>query len=135
MLHKSQEVGVYMILHKQYNKQHIKHIKPWCRGLELFNSWTLTAAEQKKLLHYWQNFETYVKPQANQIMARYKLYCLKQNLQSVDIWLTSASELATESGYTVNIRDEMLRDHIVFATNSEMVRTKCLEVGDDLINA
>ena len=58
------------------------------RGLELFNSWTLTAAEQKKLLHYWQNFETYVKPQANQIMARYKLYCLKQNSQSVDIWLT-----------------------------------------------
>ena len=102
------------------------------RGLELFNSWTLTAAEQKKLLHYWQNFETYVKPQANQIMARYKLYCLKQNSQSVDIWLTSASELATESGYTINIRDEMLRDHIVFATNSEMVRTKCLEVGDDL---
>ena len=102
------------------------------RGLELFNSWTLTTAEQKKLLNYWQNFENYVKPQANQIMARYKLYCLKQNSQSVDIWLTSASELATESGYTVNIRDEMLRDHIVFATNSEMVRTKCLEVGDDL---
>ena len=64
-------------------------------GLELFNSWTLTTAEQKKLSNYWQNFETYVKPQANQIMAQYKLYCLKQNSQRVDIWLTSASELAT----------------------------------------
>ena len=41
------------------------------------------------------------------------------------------SELATECGYG-EIRDEMLRDHIVFATNSEVVRTKCLEVGDKL---
>ena len=46
-----------------------------------------------------------------------------------NIWITTASELATECGYG-EIRDEMLRDQN--ATNSEAVRTKCLEVGDKL---
>ena len=74
----------------------------------------------------------YVKPQASQIMARYKLYCLKQLTKSVDLWITQASELTTEAGFDSAIRDEMLRDHIVFATNFETVRTQCLEVGDEL---
>ena len=49
----------------------------------------------------------------------------------IDTWISAASELATECGYG-EIRDEMLPDHIVCATNSEVVRTKCLEVGDKL---
>ena len=64
-------------------------------------------------------------------MDRYKLHCLQQQEQSIDIRITAASGLATECGYG-EIRDEMLRDHIMFATNSEVVRTKCLEVGDTL---
>ena len=86
------------------------------RGLELnrfHNSWNLSVDEQKQLVNYWTNFETYVTPQANKIMARYKLHCLQQHEQSIDIWITAASELATECGYG-EIRDEMLRDHIVF---------------------
>ena len=67
------------------------------RGLELFNSGTLSPAEKKVLTDYWKNFEVYVKPQASQIMARYKLYCLKQLTQSVDLWITQASELTTEA--------------------------------------
>ena len=101
------------------------------RGLELYNSWNLSVDKQKKLVNYWTNFETYVTPQANKIMARYKLHCLQQQEQSIDIWIMAASELATECGYG-EIRDEMLRDHIVFVTNSEAVRTKCLEIGDKI---
>ena len=56
-----------------------------------------------------------LKPQVNQIMGRYKLYCLKQLTQSVDLWIAQASMLATEAGFDSAIRDEMLRDHIVFA--------------------
>ena len=65
-------------------------------------------------------------------MARYKLYCLKQLTLCVDLWNAQASELATEAGFYSAIRDEMLRDHIVFATTFETVRTRCLEVGDEL---
>ena len=36
--------------------------------------------------------------------------------------------MATEAGFD----SEMLRDHIVFATNFETVPTKCLEVGEEL---
>ena len=56
-------------------------------------------------------------------MVHYKLHCLQQEEQLIDIWITTASELAIESGYG-EIRDEMLRDHIGFANNSEVVRTK-----------
>ena len=82
-------------------------------------------------MNFWANFETYVTPHANQIMTRYKLHWFRQQEQSIDIWIMAASDLATECGYG-EIRDEMLRDHIVFASVSEVVRTNCLEVGDKL---
>ena len=66
-------------------------------------------------------------------MASYKLYCLKQLTQSDDLWITQVSELTTDAGFDSAIRDEMLRDHIVFATNFETIRTKCLDVGDELM--
>ena len=118
--------SVYFILRLYFVEEKQKNISVKCysgdRGLELFNLTNLT--------NYWENFEVYVKPQPNQIMARYKLYCLKQLTQLVDLWITQAIELATEAGFDSDIRDEMLRDHIVFATNFETVHTKCLEVGD-----
>ena len=92
------------------------------RGLELYNSWNLHVDKQKQLVNYLTNFETYVTPQANKSMARYKLHCLQQQEQSIDIWITAASELATECGYG-EIRDEMLRDHIVFATQKQCVQS------------
>ena len=65
-------------------------------------------------------------------MARYKPYFPKQLTQSVHLWIAQASELATEAGFDSVIRDEMLRNYIVFTTNFEIVRTTCLEVGDEL---
>ena len=38
------------------------------RGLELFNSWILTTAQQKNLNNYWDNFEAYVNPQASELI-------------------------------------------------------------------
>ena len=45
----------------------------------------------------------------------------------------SVSALATETVFDSAVRDAMLRDHIVFATNVETVRKTCLKVGDDLM--
>ena len=100
------------------------------RGLELDNSWNLIIEQQKRLVNYWTNFKTYVISHANQIIVRYKPYCLQQEEQYIVIWITVSRSLATECYYG-EIRDKMLKYHIVFATNSEVVRTKCLEVDEN----
>lgn len=40
-----------------------KHLLYWSgeQGIELFNSWDLSADEQKKLDNYWERFETKIK--------------------------------------------------------------------------
>ena len=59
-----------------------KHLLYWAgeHGLELFNSWGLSADEQKKLENYRKKFENYVKPHSHeQCPARNAMchYCQK----------------------------------------------------------
>ena len=44
--------------------------------MELFNSWDLSAADQKKLKNYWERFENYVKPHSNELIAAWELHNL-----------------------------------------------------------
>lgn len=48
-----------------------KHLLYWSgeHGMELFNSWYLSADDQKKLKNYWERFENYVKPHSNELIA------------------------------------------------------------------
>ncbi|KAL1249437.1 hypothetical protein QQF64_020442 [Cirrhinus molitorella] len=45
------------------------------KGRDVYNTWTLSADESKKLQPYYE-FEEYVMPKANPIFARYKFYKL-----------------------------------------------------------
>lgn len=44
------------------------------KGREVFSTWILTADEKKKLKTSDNNFEAYVKPEANPIFALYIFY-------------------------------------------------------------
>ena len=114
--------------------QKCKYVLLWSgdHGLDLFNTWTLTTDQQKDLKEYWTRFEDHVKPQVNHILNRYYLRSLKQNNRPLDAFLTEARLLIQSSGYPQELHDELMRDTLVFGTDSEDVRRKCISRGNEL---
>ena len=114
--------------------QKCKYVLLWSgdHGLDLFNTWALTTNQQKDLKEYWARFEDHVKPQANHILNRYYLRRMKQNNRPLDAFLTEARLLIQSSGYPQELHDELMRDTLVFGTDSEEVRRKCIARGNEL---
>ena len=114
--------------------QKCKYVLLWSGdyGLDLFNMWALTEEQQKNLKEYWTRFEDHVKPQANHILNRYYLRGLKQNNRPLATFLTKARLLIQSSGYPPDLHDELMHDTLVFGTDSEEVRRKCIARGNDL---
>jgi hypothetical protein len=67
-----------------------KYLLIWAgdRGLDLYNSWTRNDDQQKELVNYWTNFERFVNPQSNFLIARYKLRRLTQGDKPFEEFLT-----------------------------------------------
>ena len=65
-----------------------KHLLHWSgeQGIELFNSWDLSADEPKKLDNYWERFEHFVKPHSNELIAAWELHTLSQGTLSWRIY-------------------------------------------------
>ena len=101
------------------------------KGRDVYNTWTLTADERKVLKTYYEGFEAYVIPKANPIFARYKFHERMQgDSENFDHFVTELKLLVKDCSYDKS--DEMVRDRIVFATNSARVREKLLCYGPDL---
>ncbi|KAK3735267.1 hypothetical protein QZH41_001046 [Actinostola sp. cb2023] len=100
------------------------------RGIELFNSWDLQEDEQKKLKHYWEGFESAVKPHSNELMAAWELYNLNQGNMSIEEFISRLRLLVKEANYPTDQQDRFLRDYFVFGMSSTRVRKECLKEGD-----
>lgn len=76
-----------------------KHLLYWSgeHGMELFNSWDLSADEQKKLENHWQKFENYVKPHSNELIAAWELLNLLLNSESLLKKLTTQRIIMIDS--------------------------------------
>ena len=101
------------------------------KGRDVFNTWTLTADESKKLKTYYDKYSAYITPKSNPIYARYKFHERMQGEQeTIEKFVTELKLLVKDCDYPN--ADEMVRDRIVFATNSPHVREKLLSQGADL---
>jgi len=89
--------------------------------------WALTDEQQKVLKECWTRFKEHIKLQANHILNRYYLQGLKQDNHPLATFLTEAG-----SGYLPHLFDKLERDTLVFGTDSEEVRRKCIARGNDL---
>lgn len=101
------------------------------RGRDIYNTWTLTSDEAKKLDTYYTRFEEYLMPKTNTIFARYKFNeRLQGEGESFEHFVTELNLLVKQCGYANS--EEMVRDRIVFASNLPHVRDKLLNQGSDL---
>ena len=111
-----------------------KYLLYWAgeRGLELYNSWGLTEAEQKVLQNYWEKFEAFVKPQSNELMAAWELHHIKQENLSLEGFIAKLRTLVKEANYPEAQQDRFLRDFLVMGMNSDKARKECLKTGNAL---
>ena len=86
--------------------------------------WSLTTEQKKDINEYWKRFEEHVKPQTNKILNRYYLCNLKQNGRPLDAFITEARLVIQNCGYPG-------RNTLVFGTNHEGIRKKCITKGND----
>ena len=103
------------------------------KGLEIYNTSTWQNAGDNLLLDaVWERLEGYVRPRSNQILARFQLRCLKQGDMQLEEFITKARMLVDDGGYDDAVKDETLRDTLVFGMKSDKARRDAIAVGNAL---
>lgn len=100
------------------------------RGRDIYNTWELTGDDRKKLKPHLDKFQQHVQPKLNPIFARYKFSNELQGTQSIEQYVTKLRLIVKDCNYTN--ANEMIRDRIVFGTNSVKVREKLIQEGQTL---
>ncbi|KAL0161181.1 hypothetical protein M9458_044906, partial [Cirrhinus mrigala] len=101
------------------------------KGLDIYNTWSLSEDEAKKLQTYYDKYAAYITPKSNPIYARYRFHEKMQAAgETFEHFITELKLLVKDCSYPNS--DEMVRDRIVFATNSPRVREKLLSQGAEL---
>ena len=97
-------------------------------GMELVDKWTAEGKihDRNKETQdtYWTQFENYIHPQTNQLIAVVELKQLFQGSLSLEDFHTKALRLVTKAGYTGDAKDRVLRDTIISGLTSDKIRAK-----------
>ena len=99
-------------------------------AIDIFNTFSLTAAEKKDLKVVLEKFDNYCSPRKNEVYERYVFRCRNQKEgEQFDQFVTDIRLKARTCNFE-NQLDSMIRDQIVFGTNSKAVREKLLRQSD-----
>ena len=104
------------------------------KGRELHSTWNLSAEDAKKREKYYEQLEAYVKLKSNKIYSRYKF---KSRVQKEDEpfeqFVMDLRILIKNCGYaTDELKNEMVRDHIVFGIRNGKIREELIKEGSEL---
>ena len=102
-------------------------------GMDLVDKWTTEAkihnGNKETLNTYWTQFEEYIYPQTNQLIAVVELKQLFQGTLSLEDFYTRALRLVTQAGYTGDAKNQVLRDTIISGLASDKIRAKIVKQG------
>ena len=102
-------------------------------GMDLVDKWTtegkINDGNKNQLATYWKQFEEYIHPQTNQLIAVVELKQLFQGTLSLEDFHTRALRLVTQSGYDGDAKDQVLRDTIISGLASDKIRAKIVKEG------
>ena len=102
-------------------------------GMDLVDKWTtegkITDDNKNQLNTYWKQFEEYIHPQTNQLIAVVELKQLFQGNLSLEDFHTRALRLVTQAGYESDAKDQVLRDTVISGLASDRIRAKIVKEG------
>ena len=102
-------------------------------GMDLVDKWTTEAKIQdgnkETLDTYWTQFEGYIHPQTNQLIAAVELKELFQGTSSLEDFHTKALRQVTQAGYEGDAKNQLLRDTIISGLASNKIRAKIVKEG------
>ena len=102
-------------------------------GMDLVDKWTtegkINDGNKNKLNTYWKQFEEYIHPQTNQLIAVVELKQLFQGNLTLEDFHTKAMRLVTEASYEGDTREQVLRDTIISGLTSDKIRAKIVKEG------
>ena len=115
-------------------EENISYLLLWIgdRGRDVHATWTLTDAERITLATHFTKFKDHVQPTLNPIFARYKFNNEVQGTDTIDAFVTRLRLAARDCQFSEHEKDNLVRDRIVFGTNSARVREKLINIGKDL---
>lgn len=101
------------------------------KGRDIRATWTdIREEDAGKLETYYQRYQDYVQPKLNPVMARFKFFNEIQGGDSIDQYVT---RLRLSTKYcSFPDADEMIRDQLVYGTNSSKIRKTLINVGSNL---
>ena len=89
-------------------------------GHDIYNTTTFTSSEENKIA----NFEDYCKPRKSVIVERYKFHTrTKQKDEAADQYVTELKLISKNCNFG-SLEDELIRDRLVYRTNSERANAK-----------
>ena len=95
-------------------------------GRDIYNTMTFTSREVNKIDALFAKFEDYCKPSKNVIMERYKFNTrTQQKDETADQCVTELKLIAKNCNFG-SLEDELIRDRLVYGTNSERVKERLL---------
>ena len=102
-------------------------------GMDLVDKWTtegkISDGNKHTLNTYWKQFEEYIHPQTNQLIAVVELKQLFQGTLTLEDFHTKAMRLVTEAGYEGDPREQVCRDTIISGLASDKIRAKIVKEG------
>ena len=102
-------------------------------GMDLVDKWTTEAkihdGNKGTVNTNWTQFEEYIHPQTNQLIAVVELKQLFQVTLSLEDFHTRALRLVTQAGYTGDAKNQVLRDTIISGLASDKIRAKIVKKG------
>ena len=101
------------------------------KGREIHRTWVISDEEKKMIQPHYKRFKEYVRPKLHPIFARFKFHNEVQGTETIESFLTRLRLCAKDCEYGKQT-DEMIRDRIVFGTNSSKIREKLITVGKEL---
>ena len=117
------------------DKVKITYLLLWIgdKGRDIYNTWKLSEDDKKSLKSHYDKFLAYVQPKTNSLLSRCKFRHEIQGMnESVEQFITRLKLIARDCNFKNNTTDEMIRDSLIFGTNSHKVKEKLINEGDDL---
>lgn len=96
----------------------------------LYNTFNLTAEEEKKLDVVMSKFEDYCMPKKNVVFERYMFHKrVQKEGETFEQFLTDVKKLARTCEFN-NMTDEMVRDRIVLGVHEASVQERLLRIEE-----